>query len=176
MMSNDNYIYTDRLILRPFIASDINAYTDIMTDQLVTQYLGSRKKLTCDDVVNKLNRLISFYEKNGFGVWAVVLKDTHELIGQCGYMPIDNTDDVELLFAYTQKHWNKGYAKEAALAAISYAKRNYNWSRIVSMAYIDNIASNCLIQKLGFVYDKEIEMHGGVLNYYKIHYENENTE
>lgn len=158
---------TERLVLRPFVTSDLAAYTDIMTQSAVTQYLGSGKDLTAEDVEKALGRVMSGWEDRGYGVWAVVLKDNMELIGHCGFLPVEKLGEIELLYAFDTAAWGKGYASEAAVGCLGYAKTAYDWQQVVAMAYPDNRASCHVLTKLGFTFAEEIEAFGSKLNLYR---------
>lgn len=158
---------TERLVLRPFLASDLAAYTRIMTNPAVTRYLGSGKELKAADVEGMLGRWIKGWEERGYGVWAVLLKESMQLIGHCGFLPVEKLGEIELLYAFDPSIWGRGYASEAALGSLSYAKANHPWERVVAMAYPANTASCHLVVKLGFTFDREIEAFGCRLNLYR---------
>lgn len=161
-----NTIYTDRLILRLFKDTDFEMYSKIMTNPLVTKYLGSGKNNTNNDVKRIISKFNSVWQDNDYGVWAVVDKNTQKIIGHCGFLPFENK--IELLYAYNTTVWGKGYATEAALAVINYAKSNYDWSEIIAMAYPQNKASINVINKLGFKFESIIEEFNSKLNLYKL--------
>ena len=70
-----------------------------------------------------LDRQIARYRAWGFGLWAVVLKETDEMIGQCGLtvQPWKDTEVLEIGYLFERRHWHKGYATEAARACKEYA-------------------------------------------------------
>jgi len=58
------------------------------------------------------------YNDYGFGLWAVILKETNEMIGQCGLTMQDcnNRQVVEIGYLFQKAFWHKGYASETAIA------------------------------------------------------------
>ena len=76
-----------------------------------------------DEVREWLDRQIARYQKWGFGLWAVILKDTNEMIGQCGLtmQPWKDTEVLEIGYLFNRAWWHNGYAIEAARACKAYA-------------------------------------------------------
>lgn len=73
---------TERLYLRELIPSDFESLCKILKDKdTMYAYEGA---FNDDEVQEWLDRQIARYKKWGFGLWAVVLKETNEMIGQCG--------------------------------------------------------------------------------------------
>lgn len=77
-----NLLETERLYLREMNRSDYKALSLILQDEETMQaYNGA---FTDAETQDWLDRQIKRYEEYGFGLWAVVLKETNEMIGQCG--------------------------------------------------------------------------------------------
>lgn len=75
------------------------------------------------EVQEWLDRQISRYQKWNFGLWAVILKETDEMIGQCGLtmQPWKDTEVLEIGYLFNRVYWHNGYATEAAEACKQYA-------------------------------------------------------
>ena len=83
------------------------------------------------------------YEKYGFGLWAVILKETNRMIGQCG-LTMQKWKENELLeigYLFEREYWHKGYATEAAVACKKYAFDILNVEEVCSIIRDTNIAS-----------------------------------
>lgn len=93
--NRNKLIETERLIIREMVQSDFDALCKILCDEEVmrTAY-GSAFNL--EEAQNWLNRHFKRYAEYGFGLWAVVLKETHEMIGQCG-LTLQGWRDKEIL-------------------------------------------------------------------------------
>ncbi len=74
---------TERLIIREMVQSDFDALCKILCDEEVMRAAYERA-FSVEDAQNWMNRHFKRYEEYGFGLWAVVLKETNEMIGQCG--------------------------------------------------------------------------------------------
>ena len=117
----EKIIETERLYLRRLEQGDYEALCDIMQDEAAMYaYEGA---FSDDEVHEWLDRRISQYEKWGFSLWAVVLKSSGKLIGQCG-LTMQQWKDREVLeigYLFNREYWHRGYAAEAARACREYA-------------------------------------------------------
>lgn len=114
-------IETKRLYLRQFTQDDFTALCrTLQDDAAMYAYNGA---LNDDEVQAWLDRQLSRYAKYGFGSWALVLKDSDEIAGQCGLsmQPWIDGELLEVGYLLEREHWHKGYATEAAQACIEYA-------------------------------------------------------
>jgi RimJ/RimL family protein N-acetyltransferase len=96
-----------------------------------------------EEAQNWLNRHLKRYEEYGFGLWAVELKETNEMIGQCG-LTMQGWREKEILeigYLFQKAYWHKGYATEAAIACKEYAFSLLNASSVYSIIRDTNIAS-----------------------------------
>jgi len=144
---------TKRLYLRAFIKGDGFFFYHLNNDPDVIKYTGN----TSFSSLNEANFFIEKYDdykRNGYGRWAVCLKESHEFIGWCGLKKEKETDDVDLGFRFFKKHWGKGYATEAALACIKYGFLELNLSEIIGRAHVDNKASIEVLKKCNLKFNK----------------------
>lgn len=133
---------TERLIIREMKQSDLDALCRIMCDEEV-MHAAYESAFSMEEVQGWLNRHLKRYEDYGFGLWAVVLKETGEMIGQCG-LTLQTWQDKEILeigYLFQKAYWHKGYATESAIACKEYAFTVLNASRVYSMIRDTHIAS-----------------------------------
>ena len=154
---------TERLYLREMNQSDFASLCRILKDdETMYAYEGA---FSDDEVREWLDRQIARYQKWGFGLWAVILKDTNEMIGQCG-LTMQNWKDEEVLeigYLFERAHWHKGYASEAAKACKKYAFETLNASEVCSIIRDTNIASqNVAIRNGMTVKDKWTKHYRGM--------------
>lgn len=150
-------IETERLIIREMVQSDFDALCKILCDEEVmrTAY-GSA--FNPEEAQNWLNRHFKRYTEYGFGLWAVVLKETNEMIGQCG-LTLQGWRDKEILeigYLFQKAYWHKGYAAEAAIACKEYAFKVLNASTVYSIVRDTNTASQKVAVRNGMkIIDKD---------------------
>ncbi|BCN30848.1 GNAT family N-acetyltransferase [Anaeromicropila herbilytica] len=108
-------IETKRLIIREMVQSDYDALCKILCDEEVMR-TSYESAFSLEEAQNWLNRHLKRYEEYGFGLWAVVLKETNEMIGQCGLI-MQNWREKEILeigYLFQKAYWHKGYATDQA--------------------------------------------------------------
>ena len=132
---------TERLCLREMGQSDFTSLCKIMQDQeTMYAYEGA---FSYSEVQEWLDRQIRRYQKWGFCLWAVILKETGGMIGQCGLtmQPWKEEEVLEIGYLFNRRFWHKGYAVEAARACKQYAFETLNAKEVCSIIRDTNIAS-----------------------------------
>lgn len=132
---------TERLFLREMNDADYDALYAVLADSDIMQHYP----YTFDEarVKNWINKNIERYSIFGFGLWAVCLKDTGEMIGDCG-LTMQNINGVikpEIGYHIRKDQQRKGYAKEAAIAVRDWTFKNTPFNRIFSYMKYTNTAS-----------------------------------
>lgn len=105
-----------------------------------------------DEEVRKgINKQLERYRDDGFGVMSVILKDTEELIGQCGLsmQPVEDREVPEIGYIFQKAYWHKGYATEAAIACKEYAFTELNIDEVFSLIRDSNLASQNVAKRNG---------------------------
>ena len=132
---------TERLYFRRMNQNDFKSLCKILQDEkTMYAYEGA---FSDGEVQEWLDRQISCYEKWGFGLWAMVLKETDEMIGQCGLtmQPWKEEEVLEVGYLLQRNYWHKGYATEAARACKKYAFEILNAKEVCSIIRDTNAAS-----------------------------------
>ncbi|MGN0597533.1 MAG: GNAT family N-acetyltransferase [Ruminiclostridium sp.] len=132
---------TERLYLREMTNEDFSALCRIMQDnETMYAYEGA---YTDREVQEWLDRQLARYERYGFGLWAVILKETGEMIGQCGLtmQPWKDREVLEIGYLFERRHWHRGYAAEAAISCKKYAFETLNAEEVCSIIRDTNLPS-----------------------------------
>lgn len=154
---------TTRLRLRKLKPEDASLLHKILSDTETMQYYPSPYDMS--GVTDWIGRSLSSYEKHGFGLWAVILKETNEFIGQCGISIQDINGDLvpEIGYHINKNHWNQGYATEAAKGCLKYGFETLKLNTIFIHTYVKNLPSQRIAEKLGMEktmeYGKFLERH-----------------
>ena len=132
---------TERLFLRELTADDFDALYEVLADSDIMQHYP----YTFDEsrVRNWINKSIERYEIFGFGLWAVCLKETGEMIGDCG-LTMQNINGMikpEIGYHINKRFQRRGYAKEAARACRDWAFENTPFNFLYSYMKKTNVAS-----------------------------------
>ncbi len=134
-------IETPRLQLREMTPTDRPALCRILQDsEVMYAYNGP---FSDEEVDEWLERQLARYRQYGYGLWAVVLKATGEMIGQCG-LTLQQWNGREMLeagYLFQRSHWHQGYATEAARACMDYAFGTLNSPLVCSIIRDNNLPS-----------------------------------
>ena len=158
---------TPRLLLREFEITDAESFFLLNSDPDVIRYTGDDAFKNLDEAKTFLENYVP-YKRDGYGRWAVTLKETNEFLGWCGLRFIEDTRLIDLGYRFFKKHWNIGYATEAARACIEYGFQKLGMTEIIARAMLENIASIEVMKKIGMTYWKDGECHDEPAVYYKI--------
>lgn len=162
-------IETARLFLRVYEPEDLDARHAIRNDPDVYQYFPPyysppAKEKVCEGISRNNRR----WQENGWGEFAVIEKSSGELIGYCGLMNLDNTEEIEIYYGFPKKYWGKGYATEAARAVLKFAFDGAKLATVVAVTNPKNIASQKVLQKIGLKYQGEIDCYKMDCSYFRI--------
>ncbi len=154
---------TERLYLREMDQSDFNSLCKILQDEeTMAAYEGA---FSDSEAQEWLDRQIFRYQKWGFGLWAVILKQTNEMIGQCGLtmQPWKDKEVLEIGYLFERSYWHRGYAIEAAMACKKYAFEILEADEVCSIIRDTNIASQNVAVRNGMtVMDRWTKHYRGV--------------
>lgn len=157
---------TERLLLRPFRAEDIDAYAAFCADPEVMHFLGDRGVLARDDAWRQMAMMVGHWELRGYGLWALEERATGLFIGRAGLHYPEGWPEPEIGWALARAFWGKGYAHEAARAAMTYAFRNLGWTRVMSLIDPANTRSIRLAERLGERYERDLTLRGHHIGLY----------
>jgi len=147
---------TQRLVLREFQHEDLDALAAILCDSETMRYYPVSFDRAA--VADWIQRNRTRYANDGHGLWAMILKSTRELIGDCGLVrqTVDAVDDIEIGYHVRRDLWNQGYASEAARACRDYGFANLKVDRLISLIRPENLASRRVAEKNGMTIWKEV--------------------
>jgi ribosomal-protein-alanine N-acetyltransferase len=155
---------TERLVLRRLAANDAPFILELLNEPAFLENIGDRGARNLADARRYIAKgPVASYRKFGFGLFLVALKDSATPIGICGLLKRDSLPHVDIGFAFLQKFWSQGYARESAAAVLDYGWNTLRLDRIVAITKPHNQASVTLLEKLGLRFEKMIQLsdHGG---------------
>jgi ribosomal-protein-alanine N-acetyltransferase len=149
-------LQTQRLSLREFEPGDVDALAAILSDpETMRYYPVSFDRI---GVVDWIRRNRARYSNDGYGLWALILNSTGELIGDCGLVrqSVDGADEIEIGYHVRRDLWGQGYASEAAQACRDYGFANLRVDHLISLIRPENLASRRVAEKNGMTIWKEV--------------------
>ena len=150
---------TLRLRLRDWRDSDRDAFAAQNADEETMRYLGGPMTRAESDAY--IERTKGHWAEDGYGKWAVELAETGEFAGALGLQRVRFdaafTPAVEIAWRMTRRFWGRGYATEAARAAVAFGFDTLELDEIVALTVPDNRASRMVMEKLGMAYAGEFD-------------------
>lgn len=156
-----NTLETERLLIRRFALSDASFILKLLNQQSFIDNIRDSNVRTLTDAENYLAKsCFASYEKNGFGLSCVCLQDGTP-IGMNGLIKRDTIPDIDIGFAFLDQYMGRGYAFESSLAVMAEGFRKLNLKQIAAITSPKNHSSINLLEKLGFTFEKTIEITEG---------------
>jgi len=150
---------TERLIIRPFIVDDCEAFKSFMLDREATKYLDfTEEQKTPEKAIELVSEVIASYDSPSpiFSL-AVIEKKTGQFIGSCGYSRLENEGEVECYYTIVPIKWGKGYATESIFRLMKYGFEKLDIKRIVAFMSKKNPASQKVAIKSGMTQSKSLK-------------------
>jgi RimJ/RimL family protein N-acetyltransferase len=151
---------SDRLILRMFRESDIDAYAAMCGDPDVMRFLGDGYPLSRADAWRNMAVILGHWQLRGFGLWAVEERTTGILVGRVGCWCPEGWPGMEIGWALRREYWGRGYATEAAHSVMADAFFRMRLNRLISLIQPGNGPSIAVALRLGMRHEGSTEIMG----------------
>lgn len=146
---------TPRLLLRQWCDADVDAWADMSADSRVMEFFpGVYGRARSEETAARMQATL---ERDGYGMWAVEVKQTGRFAGVIGIqdipyeMPFTPAREVGWRLAFDA--WGHGYATEGAQVSLDYAFEKLGWDEVVAITAVMNARSQRVMQRLGMVRD-----------------------
>lgn len=167
-------IVTERIHLRRFTRDDLDDLHRILSDPDVVRYLGTGQPVTKQETETALSSIIRHWETHGMGRWALINRDTGELIGYGGLRSLEGAP--ELVYCLARNSWGMGLATETARACLEYGFRVRQFRRIVAVTKPENMRSRRVLERTGMIcegsaryYNLDVVQYGLSRESYMVH-------
>ncbi|MFE3251391.1 GNAT family N-acetyltransferase [Streptomyces sp. NPDC059209] len=167
-------IRTPRLLLRRWTDDDLAPMAEINSDPEVMRWIGDGSVRDLDETAEDIERWEEEWDEEGFGLFAVELLASGELIGFTGLsVPGDLPEvlpDVQISWRLGAPFWGQGYASEAAQAVLEFALQDRGLDRVVAVNRLGDERSENVLGKLDMGLDRETKHpeYGFALNIHSI--------
>ncbi len=146
---------TERLVLRGWRDNDLDPFAALNADPEVMEFMPRLlSRSECEAIIGRIR---DYFDRNGFGWWAVEVPGKAPLVGFVGIsvpsFEAHFTPCVEIGWRLARAHWGQGYATEAARAAIAFGFEQAGLDEIVSFTAVINRRSQSVMQRLGMTRD-----------------------
>jgi RimJ/RimL family protein N-acetyltransferase len=152
---------TERLRLREYTVNDTRLLLKTFNEPDFIKFVGDKHIRSHNDALKRLQEVeFQCYQRDGFGSWLLELKSSGKAIGSCGVFRRETGADVELGYALCSEFYGQGFGQEAAQAVVSWVKKHLDCDKIIATTSLDHLASIRLLQKIGFVFQKNTAIEG----------------
>lgn len=141
-------LMTERLILRGFEEGDLDGMAEMMADPEVARFIAPAP-LTREQSWRSMAGMLGHWHLRGYGMWAVLRASDGAFVGRVGLVNPEGWPGLEVGWSLTRACWGKGYATEAAEAAMDYAFLTLRPDRLISSIDAANFASQRVAERLG---------------------------
>lgn len=153
---------TERLLLREILESDAAFINALLNTESFIKFIGDRGVRSDEDAVEFIrDRYRQSYVDHGYGLYAVLQKVDDLPIGVCGFVRRDTLPGPDIGFAFLPEYEGRGYGHESASAVMDYGREVLEFKNVYAITSLDNIASEKLLQKLGFDLEAVRDMPDG---------------
>jgi RimJ/RimL family protein N-acetyltransferase len=154
-------IETERLFLRLLSADDAEFILELLNEPSFIRHIGDKAVRTIADAVLYIaNGPVASYRQFGFGLYLVAVTATGIPIGICGLVKRDGLEDADIGYAFLQKFWSQGYAREAASAVMAHGLNVLRLDRILAITAPDNHGSIKVLERIGLHFKEMIRLPG----------------
>lgn len=152
-------VETSRLVLSKITLKDAPFFVELMNTPGFLKFVGDRNIRTVKDAKSHLrNRFLKSYKEHGFGYYIITLKEQPNApIGVVGLLKREVLEYPDVGFSLLPKYEKQGYAYEASVAVLKWAKDKFNLKTITAITKPNNDKSIGLLEKLGLTFEKRVK-------------------
>jgi RimJ/RimL family protein N-acetyltransferase len=145
----DTVFETSRTRVRKWRESDLTAILTVYGDRDAMRWVGDGEPISAADARRWMQVTSENYEKRGYGMFAVELPSSGEVIGFVGIVHPNQQEEPEIKYAYLRQYWGLGIATEVARGMIRYGEVTHGLRHIIATTAPENLASHRVLLKAG---------------------------
>ena len=155
-------IDSERLLMREWRESDLDALARLYADEASTRFIGGVKDR--NGAWRAMASIAGHWSLKGFGPFAVTLRETGDVAGYCGpWDPAEKADEPEIAYALLPFARGRGLASEAVKAALAYCYERLEWAKACSFIAKENLASIGVARRVGARHEADSSIYGGAV-------------
>jgi RimJ/RimL family protein N-acetyltransferase len=143
---------TERLSARLWTEAEVEPILAVYGDGDAMRWVGDGVALTREQCEKWLEVTRTNYEKRGYGMFALVEKESGRVVGFCGLVHPGGQEEPEVKYAFLRSHWGRGLATEAVIGLIEYGRTTHSLRHIIATTAPANSASHRVLLKAGLVH------------------------
>ena len=159
---------TPHLSLRPWRPEDGKALFNILQEENILRYFPDPSPPSIQKVDQYITHHLAHWEKYGYGHWAVVTREEELVVGWNGLEYLAEINETEVAYLLSKRVWGRGYATEAAIAAVHFGFEHADLDAIIGLVHSENIGSVRVLEKGGLSFVDRISLWGMVMSRYRL--------
>lgn len=152
---------TDRIKIRTVGMDDVDQLYQVYSDPPAMRWVDDGQPIKYPDCIRWIEITLNNYETRGYGLSAITLPDSGEIIGFCGLVHPHGQTEPEIKYALKRKYWGLGYATESVSAMLEYGRNVHGLDQIIATVASENLASQNVLEKSGLVFREELKEDDG---------------
>jgi RimJ/RimL family protein N-acetyltransferase len=151
-------VETPRLVCERLRMEHLPEVTRLLSNGRISEWLWPHGGPTEQDLIESTVEKERHWERHGFGIWLLRDIQTQETVGWGGlqWTYMSDLNEVEVAWAITPERWGQGLATEMAQAAIGAGFGPLGLGELIAFTLPNNVASRRVMEKTGFVYERDI--------------------
>lgn len=142
---------TERLLVRHITSDDLDVMYEIYSNPKAMLWVGDGSPLTRERCIWWIDKTLNNYEKYGYGMSAIVLRESNVVIGFCGLIHPVGRVLPEIKYALLEEYWGRGIATECAQGMLAYGADTFGMTEIIASIAQQNVVSRHILEKLGMI-------------------------
>jgi len=159
---------TERLLLREFRDTDLDAYARMCADAESMRYLGDGTPLSRVEAWRSIAGVLGHWQLRGYGMWAAEEKATGDFVGRIGFYYPDGWPVLEVGWLVDRARWGEGFATEGGRAALAWGFEQLGLDTIYAVIRPANAPSIRVAEKLGETLRRQEDMRGAPVSIYGV--------
>ena len=157
-------LLTPTMVGKPVSTEDLGAIQLLNRDITVMLTLSPNGKPYLDKKIREIvDAAVKHWQDHGFGIWIFCHNTSGNFLGYAGLhkTKVEGEDEIELLYALRSPYWGSGLATQMAKVVMDVAFDQIELESVIAHTMTGNQRSVCVMERLGFLYEKDIE-HAGL--------------
>ncbi len=161
-------IETPHLVLRAWTAEDASGLHDILQEDGILQYFPNPNPPPRSKADDYIAHQLAHWQLYGYGHWAVVARDDGRVVGWNGLEYLPELGETEVAYLLSRGVWGRGYATEAARAAVEYGFDTAGLAAIIGLVHPENAGSVRVLEKCGMTFADRLTLWGLDMSRYRV--------
>ena len=161
-------IETPHLLLRAWTPGDAEAWFNILQEEDILRYFPNPVPPSREKAGEYISHQLAHWAQFGYGHWAVVTPEDGRVVGWNGLEYLPELDETEVAYLLSRRVWGRGFATEAARAAVQFGFEIAGLAQIIGLVHPGNTGSVRVLEKCGLRFADRITLWGLEMLRYRV--------